>query len=61
MLRDAFCSPHNPVRQPLGGFRCSKCGRSGESLRDFGTVDSGYIKLTERQRELLEGAEKEER
>ena len=32
---------HKPVRQPLGGMRCSACGKPGAGFEDFGLP--GYV------------------
>lgn len=32
-----------PLRHPLGGFRCSSCGKAGEDLDDFGFFGTGYV------------------
>ena len=34
---------HNPVRHPLGGFRCADCGATGADLEAMGFEGSGYI------------------
>src|SRR6185369_4235564 len=34
---------HNPVRHPLGGFKCSDCGEAGADLEQMGFVDGGYV------------------
>lgn len=44
-LRCLWRGRHNPVRHPMGGFRCTDCHRVGVDLvqmgfRDFGTVPS---------------------
>lgn len=44
-LRCLWRGRHNPVRHPLGGFRCTDCHRVGVDLvqmgfRDFGIVPS---------------------
>ena len=44
-------SHHNPVRHPLGGFRCSDCGAMGVSLREMGFKELGYV-ATPRKRFL---------
>jgi hypothetical protein len=36
---------HQPVRYPLGGFKCAACGRSGADLREMG-FDDGYVSLS---------------
>jgi hypothetical protein len=33
---------HKPERQPIGGFRCSECGKAGAGFDDFGL--DGYVK-----------------
>lgn len=40
---------HDPRRQFIGGFRCSVCGRAGDSLDDFaGHLGEGYVPPTRR-------------
>ena len=34
---------HNPVRHPLGGFKCSDCGEAGADLEQMGFEDGGYV------------------
>jgi hypothetical protein len=36
---------HDPrrARSGLGGFRCSRCGKPGASLDDFGDIGAGYV------------------
>ena len=34
---------HNPVRHPLGGFRCADCGEAGADLEQMGFVGGGYV------------------
>jgi hypothetical protein len=34
---------HNPVRHPLGGFRCADCGEAGADLEQMG-FDGGYVR-----------------
>lgn len=34
---------HNPVRHPLGGFKCADCGEAGADLEQMGFADSGYV------------------
>jgi hypothetical protein len=34
---------HNPVRHPLGGFKCADCGKSGADLERMGFLDGGYV------------------
>jgi hypothetical protein len=36
-------SHHNPVRHPLGGFRCADCGTMGVDLRDMGFKELGSV------------------
>ena len=36
-------SSHNPVRHPLGGFRCADCGFVGADLEEMGFSDGGYV------------------
>ena len=35
-LRCFFRNRHEPVRHPLGGFRCAVCGTAGADLEDMG-------------------------
>ena len=42
-LRCFFRNQHNPVRHPLGGFRCLECGHVGADLEEMGYVDGGYV------------------
>jgi hypothetical protein len=42
-LRCFFRSQHNPVRHPLGGFKCLECGHVGADLEEMGYVDGGYV------------------
>jgi hypothetical protein len=42
-LRCFFRNQHNPVRHPLGGFRCLECGHVGADLDEMGYVDGGYV------------------
>lgn len=41
---------HDPVRQPLGGFRCARCGKCGCNLDDFGFAGEGYVSEPARRR-----------
>jgi hypothetical protein len=34
---------HNPVRHPLGGFRCADCGATGADLEAMGFEGGGYV------------------
>jgi hypothetical protein len=34
---------HNPVRHPLGGFRCQDCGAMGVDLKDMGFTELGSL------------------
>ena len=34
---------HNPVRHPLGGFKCADCGEAGADLDQMGFVGGGYV------------------
>ncbi len=34
---------HEPLRHPLGFFRCSECGASGADLDEMGFVGEGYV------------------
>lgn len=42
-LRCLFRRWHNPVRHPLGGFKCADCGEVGADLDDMGFVAGGYV------------------
>ena len=41
---------HDPVHCPLGGFRCSRCGKSGADLEQLGFEDEGFVTEAERLR-----------
>lgn len=34
---------HDPLRHPLGGFRCRDCGVLGLDLGEMGFEDEGYV------------------
>lgn len=34
---------HNPVRHPLGGFKCTDCGMAGADLDEMGFAGGGYV------------------
>jgi hypothetical protein len=34
---------HNPVRHPLGGFKCVDCGEAGADLDQMGFAGGGYV------------------
>jgi hypothetical protein len=38
-----FRRHHNPVRHPLGGFRCAECGTMGVDLREMGFTELGSV------------------
>src|SRR5207253_913572 len=42
-LRCFVRNHNNPVRHPLGGFKCADCGEAGADLEQMGFVDSGYV------------------
>lgn len=44
-----LCS-HDPERQAEGGFRCSRCGKPGADLEEFGFAGEGYVSEKERER-----------
>jgi hypothetical protein len=50
-LRCHLGEPHLPVRQPLGGFRCARCGKPAADLEDLGFHGEGY--LSEKTRRLV--------
>jgi len=39
---------HNPVRHPLGGFRCADCGRAGLDLEEMGFDGGAYVATVRR-------------
>lgn len=39
---------HDPVRHPLGGFRCARCGAIGADFADLGYTGSAYIATVRR-------------
>lgn len=51
---------HDPVRHPLGGFRCARCGKSGRDLDAFGFAGEGYVSEPLRRR-LAHGGKSETR
>jgi len=42
-LRCFFRSQHNPIRHPLGGFKCADCGAAGADLEEMGFEGAGYV------------------
>lgn len=42
-LRCLWRGRHNPVRHPLGGFRCTDCHRVGVDLVQMGFHDLGTV------------------
>lgn len=40
---------HDPVRQPVGGFRCATCGLGAEDLGQLGAMDGGYVHPVRRE------------
>lgn len=42
-IRCLFRGHPGPVRHPLGGFACLRCGKKGASLEDFGFKGGGYV------------------
>ena len=42
-LRCYLRDRHNPVRHPLGGFKCADCGEAGADLAQMGVLDGGYV------------------
>jgi hypothetical protein len=42
-IRCYFRGHHNPVRHPLGGFKCADCGEAGADLSKMGFTDGGYV------------------
>lgn len=55
-LRCRWGGTHDPVHQPVGGFRCSRCGTFGANLEELGFKDQGYVSEGERRR-LAQGGE----
>jgi hypothetical protein len=49
-LRCTLRLGHDPVHHPLGGFRCSRCGKVGANLEQLGFEDEGYVTEVERRR-----------
>ena len=41
---------HVPAHTPLGGFRCSRCGKAAADLDDLGFEHEGYVSEKERRR-----------
>lgn len=39
---------HEPIRHPLGGFRCARCGAVGSDLGDLGFEGSSQIAAVRR-------------
>jgi len=56
-LRCTLSEGHDPIRHPLGGFRCSRCGKSGASLESFGFEGEGYVSESARRR-LAQGRDR---
>ena len=56
-LRCFFRNRHEPVRHPLGGFRCTVCGTAGTDLEQMGFKEGGYVspvrRLYVREREQV--------
>lgn len=42
-LRCLWRRRHNPVRHPLGGFRCADCGAPGADLEAMGFEGSSRV------------------
>ena len=42
-IRCLIRNHHDPLRHPLGGFRCADCGQVGVDLDDMGFAGSGYV------------------
>lgn len=42
-LRCLWRRRHEPVRQPLGGFRCAVCGIAGADLSEMGFKGGAYV------------------
>jgi hypothetical protein len=42
-MRCYFSGRHQPVRHPLGGFKCALCGKAGADLHDMGY--DGYVSV----------------
>lgn len=39
---------HNPIRHPLGGFKCADCGEAGADFEQMGFPGGGYVTPTRR-------------
>ena len=46
----ALSGGHVPAHTPLGGFRCSRCGKAAADLEHLGFEDEGYVSEKERRR-----------
>jgi len=42
-VRCALRGRHNPVRHPLGGFKCADCSLAGVDMEALGFPDSSHI------------------
>ena len=49
-LRCGLNGRHEAVHHPLGGFRCSRCGKYGATLDELGFEDEGYVTEAEQRR-----------
>jgi hypothetical protein len=49
-VRCAMSGGHVPAHNPLGGFRCSRCGKAAADLEHLGFEDEGYVSEKERRR-----------
>lgn len=59
-LRGRCRGVHDLIRTPLGGFRCSRCGRIFADFGESGSMDDGYLdKRTQFGREPGEGVTRE--
>ena len=57
-MRCFFRGRHNPVRHPLGGFKCSHCGWTARDLDDMGLHGHGYVSPV---RQLYSGRARDDR
>lgn len=49
-LRCAWSGVHVPAHNPMGGFRCLRCGKPAADLEHLGFDDEGYVSEMERRR-----------
>jgi hypothetical protein len=57
-VRCFFRGHHNPVRHPLGVFKCADCGALARDLDDMGLHGHGYVSPVRR---LFSGRSRDDR